>query len=575
MTDIEFGQPLPSNLEFAVSFSIPTWDSAIGYVEKNPQVVSRMATGYPRYFPQPPIQKLCNHFVKKFGRDSESCRPFPSFKLALECLEFVKSVKGPESTAHLEVETLVLENGTKGKTGEPQDLVITIAAVLASDDEFETVKEYWKLRGECVSSRLAVFFNQFFDPISIASDESRYELKARLLLATKEGESAKNLIRKRIVDNHINPFGLERKNRNVEEVKLNPDEDVHLVSSGMSGIFTARKLLTYWEEKRTSEYASKKADFDETKAPCLSNTAAIFGFPFKDTQVIMKTFGKCKFFGFGDSRDVTELKRFLETEKQRILAVFVETPSNPLLNMPDLKGLRTLADAYGFAIVIDDTIGGLNVDVLPYADIVCTSLTKLFNGSSNVMGGSIVLNPKSPLYSCAREYFKSGEFEELLWCEDATVLEVNSRDFGNRTLHANANTEILLKNLLLPEEGKTLKKIYYPTVSSKETFQNFEAVRNEHGGYGCLFSMAFYSEGDAKAFYDILGVFKGPSNGTNFTLACPYVHLAHHLEIEEVSKFGADPNFIRVSVGLEDPQWLLNVFSSALEVLRQRQSQNL
>lgn len=75
-----------------------------------------------------------------------------------------------------------------------------------------------------------------------------------------------------------------------------------------------------------------------------------------------------------------------------------------------------------------------------------------------------------------------------------------------------------------------------------------------------MFSVAFFNEGDAKAFYDSLKVFKGPSNGTNFTLACPYVHLAHHSELEEVSKFGADPNIIRVSVGLEDIQWLLKVF---------------
>ncbi|CAI4045569.1 hypothetical protein SKDZ_12G0040 [Saccharomyces kudriavzevii ZP591] len=569
MTDIEFGQPLPSNLDYAVSFGIPTWDSAIGYAEKKPEVISKMSTGYPRYFPQPSIQTLCAYFVNKFGRDSELCRPFPSIKLASKCLEYVKSVAGPESKAHLEVETVEIRNDT----GKPAGLVVTIAAVFASDDEFEIVREYWKLRGECVSSRLASTINQLLDVTGLKSGQAQHEVESKLLTAKKEGEEAKNTIKRRIVENRSNPFGLKKRDSNWEGLNLNPENDVYLVSSGMSAISTARNLLTFWEEKRSSECVLNSQNANEKEKSLVCDTVGIFGFPFKDTQVIMTKFGKCKFFGFGDSRDITELQKFLDASNQRLLAVFVETPSNPLLNMPNLKELRRLADAYGFFIVIDDTIGGLNVDILPYADIVCTSLTKLFNGASNVMGGSVVLNPKSALYQRAREYFKSGEFEDLLWGEDAVVLERNSRDFEDRTLRANTNTEKLLKELLLPEQGKTCKKIYYPTVNSKETINNYESVRNERGGYGCLFSVAFHSEGDAEAFYDSLKVFKGPSNGTNFTLACPYVHLAHHSELEEVSKFGADSSIIRVSVGLEETQLLLDVFSSALDVVKSRRSQ--
>lgn len=284
----------------------------------------------------------------------------------------------------------------------------------------------------------------------------------------------------------------------------------------------------------------------------------------------MKKCGKSRFFGFGDSTDIIELEKFLKEGKQRILAIFIETPSNPLLNMPNLKILRRLANAYGFFIVIDDTIGGINLRILAYADIICSSLTKLFSGASNVMGGPIVLNSKSSLYSCAREYFKSSKFEDLLWCEDAIVLENNSRDFRERTLRANRNATELLDKLLFLEEGKTFKKIYYPTISSKETFINYEAVRNKNGGYGCLFSLAFFEEGDAKAFYDSLDVFKGPSNGTDFTLACPYVQIVYPLELAEVSKFGAEPNLIRVSVGLEELEWLLKVFSNAIEAVKTR-----
>ena len=76
---------------------------------------------------------------------------------------------------------------------------------------------------------------------------------------------------------------------------------------------------------------------------------------------------------------------------EKYLALFCEFPGNPLLKSPDLKRLRSLADRFGFAIVVDETIGNfMNVQVLPFADVVVSSLTKVFSGDSNVMGGRYV-----------------------------------------------------------------------------------------------------------------------------------------------------------------------------------------
>ena len=78
-----------------------------------------------------------------------------------------------------------------------------------------------------------------------------------------------------------------------------------------------------------------------------------------------------------------------DPEDQPILSLFCEFPSNPLLRSPDLQRLKELADEYGFHVVIDETVGGfVNVECLPFADIVVSSLTKIFSGDSNVMGGS-------------------------------------------------------------------------------------------------------------------------------------------------------------------------------------------
>ena len=88
---------------------------------------------------------------------------------------------------------------------------------------------------------------------------------------------------------------------------------------------------------------------------------------------------------------MTALEQILEGG-EKILALFCEFPSNPLLKSPDIFRIRQLADKYDFVVVIDETIGNfLNLNLLPYADILVSSLTKLFSGDGNVMGGRYVV----------------------------------------------------------------------------------------------------------------------------------------------------------------------------------------
>jgi cystathionine gamma-synthase len=98
--------------------------------------------------------------------------------------------------------------------------------------------------------------------------------------------------------------------------------------------------------------------------------------------------------GHGLDADIDKLEEILEQEHSYspstppVLALFTEFPSNPLLRSANLPRLRALADKYGFLIIVDETIGNfVNVEVVPYADIVVSSLSKVFSGDANVMGG--------------------------------------------------------------------------------------------------------------------------------------------------------------------------------------------
>lgn len=177
-------------------------------------------------------------------------------------------------------------------------------------------------------------------------------------------------------------------------------------------------------------------------------------------------------------------------------------------------------------------------------------------------------------------------------------MERNSRDFKARVNKINQNTEALCDMLRshTVEAGKAITQgkqpvltgVFYPKYI---TPQNYEArmrrvsnslansnsdlsasVTSENGiteevkpGYGSLFSLTFTSIEASKAFFDALKCCKGPSLGTNFTLACPYTVLAHYLELDWAKSWEVEEGLVRVSIGLEDLSTLMEWFTYALE----------
>jgi cystathionine gamma-synthase len=154
-------------------------------------------------------------------------------------------------------------------------------------------------------------------------------------------------------------------------------------------------------------------------------------------------------------------------------------------------------------------------------------------------------------------------------------MERNSRDYRRRIARINDSTFELcdwLRSQSLEvdtpspsDRPKAIKRVYYPRYVTSEVY---DAVRREpttgKGGYGGLFSLTFTSPEASAAFFDALDCAKGPSLGTSFTLACPYVILAHYLELDWVRQFGVDPNLVRVSMGEEDVEVLKGWFGKAV-----------
>jgi cystathionine gamma-synthase len=85
------------------------------------------------------------------------------------------------------------------------------------------------------------------------------------------------------------------------------------------------------------------------------------------------------------------------------------------------------------------------------------------------------------------------------------------------------------------------------------------------GGHGCLLSFVLKDRESAPRVYDAMQFSKGPSLGTNFTLVCPYTLLAHYDELDWAARCGVDRTLLRVSVGLEPADIIIERMKQALE----------
>ncbi len=126
------GQPKPNSVH-GVSVALPRWADVVGYEEKDPAVMSRMASGYPRFVIHPLVQQI----ARELG-GSHPCLPFPSRRVAERCLRFL-AANHPGVPA-----TLVSKNG--------------LFAVLTENAAAATLKSFWQHTGLIVCSRQAEAF---------------------------------------------------------------------------------------------------------------------------------------------------------------------------------------------------------------------------------------------------------------------------------------------------------------------------------------------------------------------------------------------------------------------------------
>jgi len=261
-----------------------------------------------------------------------------------------------------------------------------------------------------------------------------------------------------------------------------------------------------------------------------------------------------------DVCDLAAVERLLAAGD--VAGVCVEIPNNPQLETADLPALRALCDRHGALLLVDPSSVGLaTVDVLPWADILCCSLTKYAASEGDVMAGVLAVNPARPdaaaLLAAARARL------EPLHPLDTAALAAQVGRLGEVTARLAASAAELARRLAAHPAVARVR-----TADTGPTAAAFRAVRRPGAGAGALITVEL--KGDLRRVYDRLRVVKGPSFGLRHTLATPFLWLAHFEQVTteagraEIRAAGLDPDLLRVSVGAEPMEEIWDAFAEAL-----------
>lgn len=244
-----------------------------------------------------------------------------------------------------------------------------------------------------------------------------------------------------------------------------------------------------------------------------------------------------------------------------IAGVVTEFPSNPLLHSCDLEKVRHLCDRHNSLLIVDPTmVSPKNAKVTNLADIVINSLTKYANWQGDVMMGSAVF-PKSS--AKGMEIKKSAsKLITAPFSKDTERMAEQIPFYDNFIERTNDSQNEIVEFLNSHNKVSSVYSAY-----QKSTGDNYRKLAGE-GKPGCVVS--FEVKGSFVDFYDELSMLKSPSFGTEFTLCCPYVYLAHYDMIKSkegrmnLQQAKLPPELLRLSVGLEDPVEIKEVLGRAL-----------
>lgn len=257
-----------------------------------------------------------------------------------------------------------------------------------------------------------------------------------------------------------------------------------------------------------------------------------------------------------DQRDSSAFEKAVRPNTKLIL---VETPSNPLMTLTDLRAIVAIAKAHRITTLMDNTFATpLNQRPIELGiDLVFHSATKYFGGHSDLIAG-VVMGGKEWITRIWNTHVILGA---ALGPFDAWLMLRGLRTLSLRIRQHNENALELAQAL---ERHLAVKAVHYPGLKSHP---QHELAKRQMSGFGGM--LGFEVKGGYEAADRFLGRLRLGSRAASLggveTLAVhPASNFLHYMTLEEAAKIGIAPGLLRISVGLEGTGDLIADFEQAL-----------
>ncbi len=257
--------------------------------------------------------------------------------------------------------------------------------------------------------------------------------------------------------------------------------------------------------------------------------------------------------------DTTNPKAVEEAVDEKTVAIYIETPANPLLSVTDIFEISKIAKKHDKLLIVDNTF------LTPYlqrplelgADIVVHSGTKYLGGHSDTVSGFIVVKDKE---IADRLYYLQNAIGGVLAPFDSFLIIRGIKTLGVRMERHVQNALIIAEWL---QKSGYVEKIYYPGLKDDP---GYAVQRHQANGGGAMISFVLKKEYDYRVFFKELKLITlAESLGGVESLVCHPASMTHAAIPKEVrEKVGIVDELIRFSVGIESAKDLTEDLQQAI-----------
>ena len=254
-----------------------------------------------------------------------------------------------------------------------------------------------------------------------------------------------------------------------------------------------------------------------------------------------------------------EIEDYKKEIKSNTKLIYIETPSNPLLQLIDLNAVSDLAKNNNLISIIDNTFASpINQNPSDFGiDIIVHSATKYLGGHSDILAGTIS-SSKILIDKILNSSINYGGnlSEHTVW-----LLERSIKTLFLRVKAQNKNAQKIADFLYVNDN---VKSVYYPGL---ESHPQHELAKRQMNGFGGMLSFLIKEEKKSDEFTRFLKIIKPAMSlgGVESTITSPALTSHSKISKEKREKFGISDGLLRFSVGIEDYEDLKNDLTQAFE----------